>query len=148
MEDVYNNIDNYNPSRKRKILFVFDDMIADIMSNKKLQAMVKELFIRCRKLNISLEFIIQSYFSVSKEVRLNSTYYLIMKIHNNRELQNSASNHPEYANHTNHHKDFMNIYKKCTSEPYSFLTIDTTLPASNSLRFRKNLLLSYKNDTN
>ena len=71
-----------------------------------------------------------------------------MKIHNNRELQNIAYNHPEYANHTNHHKDFMNIYKKCTSEPYSFLTIDTTLPASNSLRFRKNLLLSYKNDTN
>ena len=56
MNDVYQNIDDYNPSRKRKILFAFDDMIADIMSNKKFQAMIKELFIRCRKLNISLVF--------------------------------------------------------------------------------------------
>ena len=86
MDDVYNNIDDYNPSRKTKILIVFDDMIADIVRNKKFQAMVKELFIRCRKLNISLVFITQSYFSVPKEVRLNSTHYLIMKIHNKREL--------------------------------------------------------------
>ena len=70
MDDVYNNIDHYNPKRKRKILIVFDDMIADIMTNKKFQAMVKELFIRCRKLNILLVFITQSYFSVPKEVRL------------------------------------------------------------------------------
>ena len=83
MYDVYNNIDDYNPSRKRNILSVFDDMI---MSNKIFQTMVKELFIRCRKLNISLVFITQSYFSVPKEVRLNSTHYLIMKIHNKREL--------------------------------------------------------------
>ena len=74
MDDVYNNIDDYNPSRKTKILIVFDDMIADIVRNKKFQAMVKELFIRCRKLNISLVFITQSCFSVSKEVRLNSTH--------------------------------------------------------------------------
>ena len=133
IDDVYNNIDDYNPSRKRKILIVFDDMIADIMSNKKFQAMVKELFIRCRKLNISLVFITRSYFSVPKEVRLNSTNYLIMKIHNKRELQNIATNHSADIDY----KDFMNIYKKCTSDPYSFLTIDTTLPASNPLRFRK-----------
>ena len=86
MDDVYENIDDYNPSRKRKILIVFDDMIADIMSNKKFQAIIKDLFIRCRKLNISLVFIIQSYFSVPKVVRLNSTHYLIMKINNQREL--------------------------------------------------------------
>ena len=86
MDDVYENIDDYNPSRKRKILIAFDDIIANIMSNKKFQAVVKELFIRCRKLNISLVFITQSYFSVPKEVRLNSKHYLIMKINDKREL--------------------------------------------------------------
>ena len=74
MDDVYDNIDDYNPKRKRKFLIVFDDMIADIMTNKRFQAIIKELFIRCRKLNISLVFISQSYFSVPKEVRLNSTH--------------------------------------------------------------------------
>ena len=69
MGNVYQNIDDYNISRKRKILIVFDDMIAEIMSNKKFQAIMKELFIRCRKLNISLVFITQSYFSVPKDVR-------------------------------------------------------------------------------
>ena len=86
VDDVYENIDDYNPNRKRKILIVFDDMIADIMSNIKFQAVVKKLFIRCRKLNISLVFTTQSYFSIPKEVRLNSTHYLIMKINNKREL--------------------------------------------------------------
>ena len=80
MDDVYENIHDYNSSRKRKILIVFDDMIADIMTNKRFQAIIKELFIRCRKLNISLVFITQSYFSVPKDVRLNSTHYLIMKV--------------------------------------------------------------------
>ena len=64
MDDVYNNINDYNPTRKRKTLIVFADMIADIMSNKKFQAIIKKLFIRCRKLNIPLVFITQSYFSV------------------------------------------------------------------------------------
>ena len=64
MDDVYNNIDGYNPKRKRKVLILFDDMIADIMTNKKFQAIIKELFIGCRKLNISLVFITQSYFSI------------------------------------------------------------------------------------
>ena len=85
MNDVYDNIDDYNS--KRKVLIVFYDMVADIMTNKKFQAIIKELSIRCRKLNISLVFITQYYFSVPKEVRLNSTHYLIMKIHNRRELQ-------------------------------------------------------------
>ena len=74
MDDVYNNINDYKPNTKRKTLIVYDDMTADIMTNKKFQAIIKELFTRCRKLNISLAFITQSYFSVPKEVRLNSTH--------------------------------------------------------------------------
>ena len=136
MDDFYNNIDNWNPKRKRKILIVFDDMIVDIMTNKKFQAIIKELFIRCRKLNIYLAFITQSYFSVPKEVRLNFTHDLIMKIHNKRELQKIATNHSADIDY----KDFMKIYKNCTKEPYSFLTIDTTLTADNPLRFEKNVL--------
>ena len=135
MDDVYENINDYNPNRRRKILTVFDDMIADIMTNKKFQAILKELFIRCRKINISLVFITQSYFSVPKDVRLNSTHYFIMKINNKRELQNIAINHSADIDY----KDFMKIYRECTKEPYSFLTIDTTLSSSNPLRFRKNL---------
>ena len=92
-DDVYQNIDDYNPRRKRKMLIVFGDMIADIMSNKNFQAIIKELFIRCRKLNISIVFITQSYFSVPKDGRLNLTQYLIMKINNRRQLQNIAINH-------------------------------------------------------
>ena len=80
MVDVYENIDDYNPSRKRKILIAFDDMIVGIMTNKKLKATIKELFIRCRKLNVSLVFIIKFCFSVPKDVRLNSTHCLIMKL--------------------------------------------------------------------
>ena len=79
MDDIYENIDDYNPSRKIKILFAFDDMIADIMANKKIQAIMKELIIRCRKLNISFLFITESYFAVPKDVRVNATHYLIMK---------------------------------------------------------------------
>ena len=119
-------------------------MIADIMSNKKFQAVVKELFIRCRKLNISLVFITQSYFSVPKDVRLNSTHYLIMKINNKRELQNIAINHSGDIDY----KDFLKIYRECTKESFNFLTIDTTLPVSNPLRFTKSLLPIYKNDSN
>ena len=87
------------------------------------------MFIRCRKLNISLVFITQSYFSVPKDVRLDSTHYLIMKINNNRELQNIAINHSADIGY----KDFMKIYRECTKELFNFLTIDTTLPASDIL---------------
>ena len=86
MDDDYQNINDYNLSRRRKLLIVFDDMIADIMTNKKFHATIKELFIRCRKLVISLVCITQSYFSVPKDVRLSSTHYLIIKINNKREL--------------------------------------------------------------
>ena len=79
--------------RKRKILIVFSDMNAGITTNKKFQAIIKELFIRCRKLNISLVFITQFYFSVPKEDRLNSTHYLIMKINNRKDLQQIAIDH-------------------------------------------------------
>ena len=92
----------------------------------------KELFIRCRKLNISL--ITQFYFKIPQDARLNSTYYLIMKIHNRRELQNIAIDHSADTDY----KDFLKIYRNFTKEPYSFLTIDTTLPADNPMRFRKN----------
>ena len=84
MNVVYENIHDYNSNRRRKILIVFDDMIVDIMTKKKFQAIIKELFIKCRKLNIPLVFIIQSYFSVPKDFTLNSTHYLIMKINNKR----------------------------------------------------------------
>ena len=108
MDDVYENINDYNPSRKRKILIVFDDIIADIMTNKRFQAIIKELFIRCRKLNISLVFITQSYSSVPKDVRLNLKHYLIMKINNRKELQNIAINNSADIDH----KDFMNNAQK------------------------------------
>ena len=101
---------------KKNFLIVFDDVIADIMSSKTFQAIIKELFIRCRKLNISLVFIIQSYFSVPKDVRLNSTHYLIMKINNRKELQNIAINHSADIDYD----DFVRIYRECTRKPYYF----------------------------
>ena len=82
-------------------LIVFVDMIANIMSNKKFQAIIKELFVRCRKSNISLVFITQSYFSIPKNVRLNSTHYLIMKINNRKELQNISINHSADIDYNN-----------------------------------------------
>ena len=137
MQDVYKNIEDYNPIKKPKVLIIFDDMIVDMINNNnKLNPIVTELFIRGRKLNISVVFITQSYFKVPKDVRLNSTQFLIMKIPNKRELQQIALNHSSDIDF----KDFMNIYKKCTKEPYSFLVNDTTLPSDNPLRFRKNLL--------
>ena len=135
MHKVYKNIDNYNPDKENKILIVFDDMIADMIKNKELNSIVTELFIRGRKLHISLVFIARSYFKVPKDVRNNSTHIFIMKIPNKRELQQIAINHSSDINTS----DFIEIYRKCTDKPYSFLVIDTTLPSNNRLRFRKNL---------
>ena len=135
MQDVYNNIEDYNPGNKRKILIVFDDMIEDMINNKKLNPVVTEFFIKSRKLNISIVFITQSYFKVPKDVRLNSTHFFIMKIPNKRELQQIALNHSSDIEF----KDFIKIYKKCTAEPYSFLVNDTTLPSYDPLRFRKRI---------
>ena len=115
MQDVYKNIEDYNSIKKRKVLIVFNDMIADMINNV---------------------FITQSYFKVPKNVRLNSTHFFIMKIPNKRELPQITLNHSSDIDF----KDFMKIYKKCTAKPYSFLVNDTTLPSDDPLRFRKNLL--------
>ena len=106
-------------------------MIADMNNNRKLNSIVTEFFTRGRKLNISLVVITQSYFKVPKDVRLNTTHVFIMKILNKRELQQIALNHSSDIDY----KDFVNIYKKCTDEPYSFLVNDTTLSSDNPLRF-------------
>ena len=111
-------------------------MIFDMLSNKKLNPIVPELFIREKKLNISLAFITQSYFALPVNIRLNSTYYFVMKIPNKRELQQIVINHSSDTDF----QDFMNLYKKCTAKPYSFLVIYTTLSSDNSLRFRKNFV--------
>ena len=133
------NIDEYNVDKERKIFIVFDDMIADVINNKKLNSIVTKLFIRGRKINISLVFITQSYFKVPKDVRLNTTHFFIAKIPNNREIRDIATNHSSDIST----KDFTNIYRKCTAEPYSFLVNDTTLASNNPLRFRKNLFNIY-----
>ena len=116
MDDIYENIDDNNPSRKRKVLIVFDDMIADIVTNKKAQVIIKELFIKCKKVNISLVFITQAYFPVPKDVRLNSTHYLITKINSKRELQNIAIIHSADIDY----KDFVKICRQCTKNRIVF----------------------------
>ena len=136
MDDIYKNIEEYKANKNRKILIVFDVMIADMLSDKMLNPIVTELNIKGRKLNISLVFITQSYFAVPKNIRLNSTHYFIMKIQSKQELQQTAFNHSSDIDF----KDFMNLYKKFTAKPYSFLVIDTTVVSDNPSRFRKNLL--------
>ena len=121
---------DYNPDKENKILIVFNDMIADMIYNKKLNSIVTELFIRGRKLNISIVFITQSYFKVPKGVRLNTTHFFIMKIPNKRELQQIAVSHSSDIDF----KNFINIYKECMDEPYSFLVSDTTLASDNPFR--------------
>ena len=135
MQDVYKNIDEYNTDKERKILIVFDDMIADMINNKNLNSIVTELFTRGRKLNISFVFITQSYFKVPKDVRLSSSHFFIMIIPNKRELQEIALNHSSDIST----RDFIKIHKKCTAEPYSFLVNNAMLASDNSFRCRKNL---------
>ena len=144
MCDVYKNINYYNPYKENKIFIVFNDMIVDMIHDKKLDSIVTELFIRGRKLIISLVFVTQSYFKVPKDVRLNSTHFFIAKIRNRRELREIATNHSSDIST----KDFTNIYRKCTAEPYSFLVNDTTLASDNPLRFRKLFLEYNKNHGN
>ena len=135
MHDVYKNIDDYNPDKENRILIVFDDMIADMINNKKLNSVVTKLFVRGRKLNISLVFIIQSYFKFPKDVRLNTTHFFLMKTTNGTALQQIAINHSFDIDF----KNFIKIYKKCTNRPYSFFVNDTTLASDDPLGFRKNL---------
>ena len=136
MQDVYKNIEEYNLAKKYKLLIVFDDMIGDMINNEKLDSIVTKLFIRASKLNIPIVFITQSYFKVPKDVRLNYTYFFIMKIPNKRELQQIYLNHSSDIDI----KDFIKIYKKYAPESYSFLVNDTTLSPDNPLRFRENLI--------
>ena len=136
MYDIYKDNEEYNPYKKRKVLILFDGMIADVLSNKKVNPIVTELFSRGKKLNIFHVFIAQSYFAVLKNIRLNSAYYFIMKIPNKKELQQIVFNHSSDIDN----RDFMNLYKTRTAKPYSFLVIDTTLASDNLLRLRKNVL--------
>ena len=135
MQDVYKTDKEYNIDKERKILRFFDDIIADMINHKKLNSIVTDLFIRGRKLNISLVFITKSYFKVPKNVRLNSTHFSIMNIPNKKEIQQIALNQSWDISS----KDFSKICKKCTTERYSFLVDDATLASDNPLRFRKNL---------
>ena len=121
IDNVYENLEEYNPIKKRRVLVVFDDMITDMESNKKLSPTVTELFLRGRKLNISIVFISQSYFKVPKTIRLNATHYFIVKIPNKRELQQIASNLFFDIDFIG----FMKLYEDYTKEPYSFLVNDT-----------------------
>ena len=107
LHDVYKNINDYNPDKENKILIVFDDMTADMINNKNLNSIVTELFIRGRKLSISLVFLTQSYFKVPKDVRLNTTHFFIMKIPNKRKLQQIAKSHSSDIDF----KNFINVYK-------------------------------------
>ena len=136
MDNIYKNIEEYKPNKKRRILIAFDDMIADMLSNKKLNPIVIELFIRDRKVNISLVFVTQSYFAMPKSIRLNSTDYFIMEIPNKQKLHQNAFNHSSDIEFD----DLTNLYKKCTAKLYSFLVIDATITSDNPLRFTKNLL--------
>ena len=135
MDDVLDDINNYNKNRDKKVLIVFDDMIADIEYNKNFKRIIKELFYRARKINVSVVFIMQSYFRVSKDARLNSTHYIhyiLIKIGNKKELKRIAE---EKSGHLDY-KDFLKIYNYCTREPYSFMLIETRPTAS--IIFKKN----------
>ena len=134
MNDVLDDINDYNKNRDKKVLIVFDDMIADIGYNKNFKRIIKELFYRAPKVNVSIVFITQSYFRALKDARLNSTHYILMKIGNRKELKRMAE---EKSGHLDY-KDFLKIYNYCTREPYSFMLIDTRPTAS--VTFKKKLM--------
>ena len=116
MDNINKNIEEYTWNKKLKILMGFDYLIANMLSNKKLNPVLTELFIRGRKLNVSLVFIKQSHFTVPKDIRLNSTPYFIMKVPNKKELQQIPLNNSSDINF----QDFMNRYKKCTKNHILF----------------------------
>ena len=126
MNDVLDDINNYNKNRDKKVVIVFDDIIADIEYNKNFKRITKELFYRARKVNVSIVFITQSYFRALKDARLNSTHYILMKIGNKKELKGIAD---EKSGHLDY-KDFLKIYNYCTRKPYSYMLIDTTPTAT------------------
>ena len=132
MNDVLDDINNYNKNRDKKVLIIFDDMIADIMRSEKFKAIVKDLFIRCRELNISIVFINISFSRTRKDSRLNGTHYILMKIGSKKELKSMAEEELGYLDY----KDFLKIYNYCTREPYSFMMINTSPNAR--VTFKKN----------
>ena len=143
MDDVLDDINNYNKNRDKKVLIVFDDTIADIEYNKNFKRIIKELFHRAGKINVSIVFITQCYFRALKDARLNSTHYILMKIGNKKELKSIAE---EKSGHLDY-KDFLKMYNYCTREPYSFMTIDARPTAA--MVFRKNFTEPpHKNDQN
>ena len=119
-------------NRDEKVLIVFDEMIADIEYNKNFKRIIKELFYRARKINVSIVFITQSYFRALKDARLNSTNYILMRIGNEKELKRIGE---EKSGHLDY-KDFFKMYNYCTEDPYSFITIDTRPTAT--IQFKKN----------
>ena len=125
-------------------MIVFDDMIAHMIQNKKLNSIVTELFVRERKLNVSLVVFTQSYFKVPKMLDWILLIFFITKLLSKRELQQIAINHSSDINTEN----FVNIYRRCTAEPYSFFVNDTTLASDNPLKFRKKSFWAHiiKND--
>ena len=132
MDDVLDDINNYNKNRDKKVLIAFDVMIADIEYNKNFKRIIKEPFYRARKINLSIVFITRLYFRALKHARLNSTHYILMKISNKKD-----------------YKDFLKKYNYCTREPYSFMTIDARPTAT--IPFKKNfdepLINNIKNDS-
>ena len=131
-DDVLDDINDYNKNRDKKVLIVFDDMIADIEYNKNFKRIITELFYRARKINVSIVFITQSYFRALKDARLNSTHYILMRIGNKKELKRIAE---EKSGHLDY-KYFFKMYNYCTKDPYSFMTIDTRPTAT--IQFKKN----------
>ena len=140
MDDVLDDINNYNKNRDKKVLIVFDDMIADIEYNKNFKRIIKELFYRVHKINVSIVFIMQSYFRALKDARLNSTHYILMKIGNKKEFKSIAE---EKSGHLDY-KYFLKMYNYCTKEPYSFMTIDARPTAT--IPFKKNFAESLINN--
>ena len=122
MDDVLDDINNYNKNRDKKVLIVFDYMIAGIEYDKKFKRIIKEPFFNFYFLfNKSIVFIMQSYFRALKDARLNSMHYILMKINNKKELKRIAEKNSGDLDY----KDFLKIYNYCTREPYSFMLIDT-----------------------
>ena len=125
MNDVFDDINNYNKNRDKKVLTVFDDMIADIEYYKNFKRIIKEV-------NVSIVFITQPYFRALKDARLNSTKYILMKINDKKELKRIVE---EKSGHLDY-EDFLKIYNYCTKEPYSFILIDTRPTAT--ILYKKN----------
>ena len=133
MNDAYKNNNEYNLGKTLKVLIVSDTMIADLISDNKINKIVTKLLIRGRKINISIVFILQSYHKIPKNVRKNTTHFFIMKIPNRQELQQIVSNQSSSIEF----KDFRNLYKKDTVKLYLFRVVDTSFSSDKAARFRK-----------